>query len=67
MDPVVLEKCVQRVYSTFSHPEIAPLVPISDHWSVLELFHGPTLAFEDFALQLLGNFMRLKLPVMEKN
>lgn len=61
MDPVVLENCVQRAYSTFSHPEIAPLVPISDHWSVLELFHGPTLAFKDFALQLLGNFYEAQI------
>lgn len=41
-------------YSSFSHREVAPLVQIdADHW-LLELFHGPTLAFKDIALQLVG-------------
>jgi len=51
----VLEKLVHRSYGTFTHPEIAPLRNIDDRLYVLELFHGPTLAFKDFALQLLGN------------
>lgn len=50
-----LRALIARSYSTFSHPEIAPLVRLSDDVFVLELFHGPTLAFKDFALQLLGN------------
>ncbi len=50
-----LRTLIARSYSTFSHPEIAPLVRLSDEVFVLELFHGPTLAFKDFALQLLGN------------
>lgn len=44
----------RRAYSRFSHPDIAPLVKLDDRTWVLELFHGPTLAFKDFALQLLG-------------
>lgn len=41
-------------YATFRHPAVAPLVQIDDrHW-LLELFHGPTLAFKDVALQLVG-------------
>jgi threonine synthase len=44
----------REAYGNFSHPEVAPLVALGDHTSVLELFHGPTLAFKDFALQLLG-------------
>ncbi|HEX2748706.1 MAG TPA: threonine synthase [Verrucomicrobiales bacterium] len=44
----------RRAYSGFSHPDVAPLVPLDDRTWVLELFHGPTLAFKDFALQLLG-------------
>ena len=41
-------------YATFRHPAVAPLVQIDDeHW-LLELFHGPTLAFKDIALQLVG-------------
>ena len=39
----------------FGHPEVAPLVRLDERTYVLELFHGPTLAFKDFALQLLGN------------
>ena len=50
-----LERMVRRSYGTFSHPDIAPLQRLDDHVHVLELFHGPTLAFKDFALQLLGN------------
>jgi threonine synthase len=41
-------------YSTFESPEVAPLVKLDERTYVLELFHGPTLAFKDFALQLLG-------------
>ena len=42
-------------YTTFADPAIAPLKPLGKNLYVLELFHGPTLAFKDFALQLLGN------------
>lgn len=52
----VLQRRVKRAYSTFSHEAIAPLVTLRDDLHVLELFHGPTLAFKDFALQLLGEF-----------
>ena len=45
----------------FTHPEVAPIVTLSDQWKVLELFHGPTLAFKDFALQLLGNFYEAQI------
>jgi threonine synthase len=51
----VLEKLVHRSYGTFTHPDIAPLRKLDDKLHVLELFHGPTLAFKDFALQFLGN------------
>ena len=50
-----LRQIVLKSYSTFSHPEIAPMRQLQDSLYVLELFHGPTLAFKDFALQLLGN------------
>ena len=40
--------------SSFSHSAVAPLVQISPNVWVMELFHGPTLAFKDYALQLLG-------------
>jgi len=50
-----LRAIVTQSYTRFDHPEIAPLKPLAKSLYVLELFHGPTLAFKDFALQLLGN------------
>lgn len=45
---------VEDAYKDFTHKSVAPLKQLaSDQW-VMELFHGPTLAFKDFALQLLG-------------
>ena len=49
-----LDTLIDRSYDTFSHPEITPLVKKGDFY-ILELFHGPTLAFKDVALQFLGN------------
>lgn len=50
-----LRSIVAASYTRFSDPAIAPLKPLAKNLYVLELFHGPTLAFKDFALQLLGN------------
>ena len=55
IDPATLRTLIAQSYTTFSHPDIAPIVKLDERTSVLELFHGPTLAFKDFALQLLGN------------
>ncbi|CAN5694765.1 threonine synthase [soil metagenome] len=43
-----------KAYAKFDSPDVAPLRKLTDKTYVLELFHGPTLAFKDFALQLLG-------------
>ena len=43
-----------EAYRRFDSPDVAPLKKITDKTYILELFHGPTLAFKDFALQLLG-------------
>lgn len=53
-----LKKILSEVYSAdiFRSPEIAPTKHLYDNYYLLELFHGPTLAFKDFALQLLGRF-----------
>ena len=55
---------IADAYSSFSHPEVAPLVPLGDPddsiW-LMELFWGPTLAFKDIALQLLGRFFDAEL------
>ncbi len=55
IEPEVLRGIIRDSYRNFSHPEIAPLRKLDDRTCLLELFHGPTLAFKDFALQLLGN------------
>ncbi len=49
-----LKSLIDKSYSTFTHPEITPVVK-KDGVYILELFHGVTLAFKDVALQLLGN------------
>ena len=41
-------------YAGFGHPAVAPLVQLDTRTFALELFHGPTLAFKDMAMQLLG-------------
>lgn len=45
---------VRDTYATFDHAAVTPLVQLDSRTWVLELFHGPTLAFKDVALQLLG-------------
>jgi len=49
-----LAALVERAYAGFDRPEVTPLVELAPGLRVLELFHGPTLAFKDMALQLLG-------------
>jgi len=49
-----LKGLINNAYETFDHKEITPLV-YTGRYYILELFHGPTLAFKDIALQLLGN------------
>ena len=61
MKPAILKDCVYKAYSGFSVSEVAPIISLSDQWKVLELFHGPTLAFKDFALQLLGNLYEAQI------
>jgi threonine synthase len=54
LDEDELRTLCTQAYGRFSHDAIAPLVQLdARHW-MLELFHGPTLAFKDIALQLLG-------------
>jgi threonine synthase len=50
-----LQKMCRRAYAGFAHPATAPLVQLAPNIFALELFHGPTLAFKDFALQLAGH------------
>ncbi len=48
---------VETAYASFSHDAVAPLVQLDANHYLLELFHGPTLAFKDFAMQLLARLM----------
>lgn len=50
----ILNTITEQAYTGFSHNEVAPLVEIGENHWLLELFHGPTLSFKDFALQILG-------------
>ena len=52
-----LARMAQEAYGTFRHPAIAPLVQLNPSLFVLELFHGPTLAFKDLAMQLVARLM----------
>lgn len=52
-----LKKLIDDAYSTFRHNAIAPLIQTGHNEWVMELFHGPTLAFKDFALQFLGHLL----------
>ena len=49
-----LETLCRDTYGRFHHPAAAPLIQLDDRLWLLELFHGPTLAFKDYALQLVG-------------
>ena len=49
-----LDRMVAEAYATFDHPDVCPLVEVEPGLFVVELFHGPTLAFKDVALQLVG-------------
>lgn len=55
IDEKILEELIQRSYRNFDSDQRAPVMQLTEKIWVLELFHGPTLAFKDFALQLLGN------------
>jgi threonine synthase len=54
LGPEALERLVAETYAGFRHPAVAPLKQLGSNDWLLELFHGPTLAFKDYALQLVG-------------
>jgi threonine synthase len=54
-----LRDMLTRAYAPFRHPATAPLIQTGPNDFILELFHGPTLAFKDFAMQVLA-------PIMER-
>ncbi len=52
-----LSRIIHESYADFDDPAVAPLTQLGEREWVLELFHGPTLAFKDFALQVLGRLL----------
>ena len=57
IDRAVFETIVREAYASFRHEAVCPLVQTGANEFVLELFHGPTLAFKDVAMQLIGRLM----------
>jgi len=56
-----LRGAIQRAYAGFDHSARAPLSQIGPNHFMLELFHGPTLAFKDFAMQVIGQLFQIAL------
>ena len=52
---------IAKAYAGFGHAARAPMVQLGPNHFLLELFHGPTLAFKDFAMQLIGQMMQASL------
>jgi threonine synthase len=59
--PDRLRRLLDDAYAGFRHPAVAPLVELEPNHFLLELFHGPTLAFKDVAMQFLARAMNLIL------
>lgn len=55
------KEIIGRAYAGFGHAARAPLKQLGDNHFLLELFHGPTLAFKDFAMQLIGQLFQVAL------
>ena len=60
------KKIIEKSYATFSHQAIAPIKQLDKNHYLLELFHGPNLAFKDFALQFLGNVLDHFLKIRQE-
>ncbi|NLW04230.1 MAG: threonine synthase [Pseudomonadaceae bacterium] len=57
IDEATLRDILKKTYASFNHDAVAPLKQLDNNHFLLELFHGPTLAFKDVALQLLGRLL----------
>lgn len=49
------ERLMREAYAPFDHPATAPMIQLAPNTWLMELFHGPTLAFKDYALQVVGH------------
>jgi threonine synthase len=54
VDEAELTTMAKDAYASFDHADVAPLVRVEDNLHILELFHGPTIAFKDYAMQFLA-------------
>ena len=66
LDPALLQRLCEDAYAGFRHPAVCPLVQLDAGEWLLELFHGPTLAFKDLALQLVGRLFDHVLTVRDE-
>jgi len=62
----VLQGICRDAYASFGHPAVAPLVQLETGLFTQELFHGPTLAFKDMAMQVLGRLFNHVLAQRDK-
>ena len=67
LDEAELRDICEQAYGRFSHAAVTPLVQLDGRQWLLELFHGPTLAFKDVALQLLGLLFEKFLARQDKH
>jgi threonine synthase len=65
IDRAAFEAAVVDAYATFEHPDVVPLRDLGDGVHLLELFWGPTLAFKDVALQLVGRLFDHELTARD--
>jgi threonine synthase len=63
----VLENAAREAYASFGHAAITPLIQVNKNQFILELFHGPTLAFKDVAMQLIARLMDYVLTQRNEN
>lgn len=61
MDRSDFDSIAAEAYASFSHPDVIPISTLADGIELVELFHGPTLAFKDVAMQLLGRLFDFEL------
>ena len=70
IDNATMQRLCDTAYSTFRHPDVVPVVSLEAGHHLMELFHGPTLAFKDVALQLLPfcilikNYCQIRLSIL---
>jgi len=57
INETVLREMIEQAYAAFPHPSVAPIIELEPGHFILELFHGPTLAFKDVAMQLLARIV----------